>query len=219
MQTVKRLVVLGICSLFLTVPVCIPQEKVDLDVISRIRYEGFRNSRVMETASGLMDQIGARLTGSPNMKRANDWTLAKLKEFGLVNAHLEEWSPFGRGWSNEYVNVRMVSPDTAPLIAYAKAWTPGTDGPVRGQVVRVNIRTPEEIAKYRGKLSGKIVLFGEDPEVKLQSSRFPSATTSNRCTTLSSMKSPAKEAKPACASFGSGAACSVNSTNFGTRKK
>jgi hypothetical protein len=103
MQTVKRLVVLGICSLFLTVPVCIPQEKVDLDVISRIRYEGFRNSRVMETASGLMDQIGARLTGSPNMKRANDWTLAKLKEFGLVNAHLEEWSPFGRGWSNEYV--------------------------------------------------------------------------------------------------------------------
>ncbi len=166
MQTVKRLVVLGICSLFLTVPVCIPQEKVDLDVISRIRYEGFRNSRVMETASGLMDQIGARLTGSPNMKRANDWTLAKLKEFGLVNAHLEEWGPFGRGWSTEYVNVRMVSPDTAPLIAYAKAWTPGTDGAARGQVVRVNIRTPEQIAKYRGKLSGKIVLFGEDPEVK-----------------------------------------------------
>ncbi len=166
MQTVKRLVVLGICSLFLTVPVCIPQEKVDLDIISRIRYEGFRNSKVMETASGLVDQIGARLTGSPNMKRANDWTLAKLKEFGLVNAHLEEWGPFGRGWSNEYVNLRMVSPDTAPLIAYAKAWTPGTDGAVRGQVVRVNIRTPEEIAKYRGKLSGKIVLFGEDPEVK-----------------------------------------------------
>jgi len=121
MQTVKRLAVLGICCLFLTVPVCIPQEKVDLDMISRIRYEGFRNSKVMETASGLVDQIGPRLTGSPNMKRANDWTLAKLKEFGLVNAHLEEWGPFGRGWSNEYVNVRMVSPDTAPLIAYAMA--------------------------------------------------------------------------------------------------
>src|SRR6266446_3845262 len=142
------------------------QEKVDLEMVTRIRYEGFRNSKVMEIASGLMDGIGPRLTGSPNMKRANEWTRDQLTSFGLSNAHLEEWGPFGRGWSNEYVNVRMVSPDTAPLIAYAKAWTPGTDGAVRGQVVRVNIRTPEEIAKYRGKLSGKIVLFGEDPEVK-----------------------------------------------------
>jgi hypothetical protein len=95
MRIVKRLVVLSICSSFLAVPLCVPQEKVDLDMISRIRYEGFRNSKVMEMASGLMDQIGARLTGSPNMKRANDWTLAKLKEFGLVNAHLEECGPFG----------------------------------------------------------------------------------------------------------------------------
>ena len=166
MQTVRRFAFLGFCSLFLTLPLGIPQEKVDLDMITRIRYEGFRNSKVMETASGLMDQIGGRLTGSPNMKRANDWTLAKLKEFGLVNAHLEEWGPFGRGWTNDYVNVRMVSPDNAPLIAYPKAWTPGTDGPVRAQVVRVNIHTPEEMAKYRGTLAGKIVLFGDDPEVK-----------------------------------------------------
>src|SRR5437016_6364804 len=145
---------------------CSAQEKVDLETISKIRYEGFHNSKIMEIASGLIDGVGGRLTGSPNMKRANDWTRDKLKEFGLENSHLEPWSPFGRGWSNEYVNVRMVSPDTAALIAYAKAWTPGTDAAVRGQVVRVNIRTPEEIAKYRGKLAGKIVLFGEDPEVK-----------------------------------------------------
>src|SRR5258708_17197686 len=152
MQTFTRFAFLSFCSLFLTLPLCVPQEKVDLDMITRIRYEGFRNSKVMETASGLMDQIGGRLTGSPNMKRANDWTLAKLKEFGLANAHLEEWGPFGRGWSNEYVNVRMVSPDTAPLIVYAKAWTPGTDRAVRAKVVRVTIKTPEDIAKYRRKL-------------------------------------------------------------------
>ena len=112
----------------------------------------------MEIASGLMDQIGGRLTGSPNMKKANDWTRDKLKEFGLVNSHLEPWEPFGRGWANEYINVRMVSPDTAPFIAYAKAWTPGTNGAVRGSVVRVNIRTPQDMAKYKGKLAGKIVL-------------------------------------------------------------
>ena len=109
MPTVNRLL-----SLFVVLPLafalnCSAQEKVDLDAISKIRYEGFHNSKIMETASGLMDQIGARLTGSPNMRKANEWTRDKLKEFGLVNSHLEPWEPFGRGWANEYVSVRMVS--------------------------------------------------------------------------------------------------------------
>jgi len=142
------------------------QEKVDLETISRIRYEGFHNSKIMETASGLMDEIGPRLTGSPNVKKANEWTRDKLTEFGLVNSHLEPWGPFGRGWSNEYVNVRMTAPDTAALIAYAKAWTPGTNGAVKGKVMRVNIRTPQDLAKYKGKLAGKILLIGDDPEIK-----------------------------------------------------
>jgi carboxypeptidase Q len=142
------------------------QEKVDLDTITRIRYEGFRNSKVMELASDLMDGIGPRLTGSPNMKKANEWTRDKLTEFGLVNAHLEPWTPFGRGWSNEYTNVRMVSPDVATFIAYAKAWTPGTNGSIRGKVLRVKISTAQDIARYKGKLEGKIVLFGDDPEVR-----------------------------------------------------
>ena len=142
------------------------QEKIDLDAITKIRYEGFRNSKIMELASELMDGIGPRLTGSPNMKRANEWTRDKLSEFGLVNAHLEPWQPFGRGWANEYVSVRMVSPDIAPLLAYAKAWTPGTNGVIRGKVVRANITGPQDFAKYRAKLAGMIVLLGDDPDVK-----------------------------------------------------
>jgi len=149
------------------------EEKVDLDMVSKIRYEGFRNSKIMEIASGLMDGIGPRLTGSPNVKRANEWTRDKLTEFGLVNAHLESWSPFGRGWSNEYVNVRMLSPDVATLIAYPRPWSPGTNGVVQAAVVRVEIHlTPQsemarDMAKYKGKLAGKIVLYGDDPEIKL----------------------------------------------------
>ena len=134
MPTVKRLIS---CFTILTMAValhCSAQEKLDLEMIGKIRYEGFHNSKIMEIASGLMDQIGPRLTGSPNMKRANEWTRDKLKDFGLVNSHLEPWEPFGRGWANDYINVRMVSPDTATLIAYSKAWTPGTDGAVRGKV-------------------------------------------------------------------------------------
>jgi carboxypeptidase Q len=166
MSTLKRLIP---CFAVLSLAValnCSAQEKVDLEMIGKIRYEGFRNSKIMEIASGLMDQIGPRLTGSPNAKKANEWTRDKLKEFGLVNSHLEPWEPFGRGWANEYVNVRMVSPDIATLIAYAKAWTPGTEGAVRGKVMRVNIRGPQDLAKYRGKLAGKILLVGDDPEVK-----------------------------------------------------
>jgi carboxypeptidase Q len=167
MLTIKRTIsFLAVFCLAASLHLSAQQEKVDLETISKIRYEGFHNSKIMEIASGLMDQIGQRLTGSPNVKKANEWTRDKLKEFGLVNSHLEEWGPFGRGWSNEYTNVRMISPDITTLIAYSKAWTPGTNGAVRGQVVRVNIRTAQDFAKYRGKLAGKILLVGDDPEVK-----------------------------------------------------
>ena len=142
------------------------QEKVDLETISRIRYEGFRDSKVMELASGLMDSIGERLTGSPNMKRANEWTRDQLTAMGLSNAHLEPWGPFGRGWANQYTNVRMTSPDIVPLIVYAKAWTPGTNGVVSGKCVRATIEDKKDFDKYRGKLAGMIVILGPDAEVK-----------------------------------------------------
>ncbi len=142
------------------------QESIDLEMISRIRYEGFRNSKVMELASGLMDSIGPRLTGSPNAKRANEWTRDQLTSFGLANAHLESWGPFGRGWSNEFVSARMLTPEISPLIAYAKAWTPGTNGLLKGKCTRVKIEDKKDFDKYRGKLAGMIVLLGSDPEVK-----------------------------------------------------
>ena len=157
-----------ICSIALLltlVPAVQFQEKVDLETISRIRYEGFHNSKVMELASGLMDSIGERLTGSPNMKRANEWTRDQLTAMGLSNAHLESWGPFGRGWANQYVNARMTSPDIVPLIAYAKAWTPGTNGVVTGKCIRVTIEKKEDFDKYRGKIAGMIVLAGNDQDI------------------------------------------------------
>jgi hypothetical protein len=131
----------------------------DLTVITEIRQEGFRHSQVMDILGELTDRIGPRLTGSPNAKKANEWTRDKLTEFGLVNAHLEPWGPFGRGWSNEYTSVRMVSPDTAMLYALPKAWTLGTKGTVKGDVVMMKVESKEDLEKYRGKLAGKIVLL------------------------------------------------------------
>ena len=143
------------------------QEKVDLEATSRIRYEGFHNSKVMDYATGLMDSIGERLTGSPNMKRANEWTRDQLTAMGLSNSHLEPWGPFGRGWANQYVNVRMTSPDIVTLIAYPKAWTPGTNGVVQGKCVRVVVEGKKDFDKYKGRLAGMIVISGTDADAKL----------------------------------------------------
>jgi carboxypeptidase Q len=144
------------------------EERIDYDMVTRIRQEGFRNSHVMETASGLTDGIGARLTGSPNMKKANDWTRDRLAQWGLANSHLESWGPGVRGWSYESVSVRMTSPDVAELLALPKAWSPGTNGPVRGRVVLAKMTEKEDLEKQRGKLKGLIVLTDDLREVKPQ---------------------------------------------------
>lgn len=140
-------------------------ETVNWDVMSQIRNEGFRNSKVMEIESQLTDVIGPRLTGSPNMKAANDWTRDKFTEWGLVNSHLESY-PFGRGWTNEYTMVRMVAPQATPLLAYPKAWTVSTNGAQRAPVIKVKLQTQADLDKYKGQLAGKIVLNGDMREIK-----------------------------------------------------
>lgn len=141
-------------------------ESPDLQMQTRIRQEGFRNSKIMETASGLMDFIGPRLTGSPNMKRASEWTRDKLTEFGLSNAHLETWGPFPKGWSYDSCTLRMVSPDIAELWALPRAWTPSTNGVVRGVPVKLKLETKEDLDKNKGKIAGKFLLLGDVPEMK-----------------------------------------------------
>src|SRR5438270_2983905 len=156
----------GTAALLLFTATAFAAETADLQMQTRIRQEEFRNSKVMEIASGLVDFIGARLTGSPNMKRANEWTRDKLTEFGLSNAHLEEWGPFGRGWSYDSCSLRLVSPDVAQLIAVPRAWTPATSGPVRGKVVQAKIDSKEDLEKLKGKLAGKFLLLGDPREFK-----------------------------------------------------
>ncbi|MFQ6113334.1 MAG: peptidase M28, partial [bacterium] len=104
------------------------QEPVDLQVIMKIKEEGFQNSQVMETLFYLTDVHGPRLTNSPNYRAASQWCVDKLTEWGLVHAHLETWGTFGRGWTVESFSIEMVEPQYLNMIAYPKAWTPGTNG-------------------------------------------------------------------------------------------
>jgi carboxypeptidase Q len=134
------------------------QEKIDLDALARIRQEGMQRSKVMEIASYLTDVHGARLTGSPQAKAAGEWTIAQLKSWGATNPRFEMWGPFGRGWSNEKITARVVSPTSYPLLAFSGAWSPGTNGPVVGDAIMVSIDSAADLAKYRGKLRGKWVM-------------------------------------------------------------
>ncbi len=135
-------------------------ENIDLTMYSRIREEGLRHSHVMEFGSALADGIGPRLTGSPNMKMANEWTRDTLTKIGLENAHLEDWGEFGMGWQQINTWARMVSPDPEPLWMQAAPWSPSTNGPVTGEAVYINITDVKDLDKYKGQLKGKIVLFG-----------------------------------------------------------
>ena len=141
-------------------------ENLDYTMYQLIRSEGLSHSHVMEFASGLADGIGPRLTGSPNLKRANEWTRDQFTAMGCSNAHLEDWGEFGMGWRQLNTWVRMSSPDTAVFIAQALPWSPSSKGPISGQAVWVNAKDEKELEKYKGKLAGKIVFFGERREVK-----------------------------------------------------
>jgi carboxypeptidase Q len=135
-------------------------EDIDLTMYARIRAEGFSHGKVMQFAGALADGIGPRLTGSPNMAKANAWTRDTLTAIGLENAHLEDWGEFGMGWQQINTWARMVTPDPEPLWMQAAPWSPATKGAVSGEVVYVPLADASELDALKGKLAGKIVLLG-----------------------------------------------------------
>jgi carboxypeptidase Q len=141
-------------------------ENLDYTMYQRIRDEGLSHSHVLEFASGLMDGIGPRLTGSPNLKRANQWTRDQFTAMGCSNAHLEDWGEFGMGWRQQNAWVRMSEPDTAVFIGQALPWSPSSHGPIHERAVWVDAKDEKDLEKYKGKLAGKIIFFGEMREVK-----------------------------------------------------
>jgi carboxypeptidase Q len=142
------------------------QQPAANDPIARIKDEGMNRSQVMQTLSYLSDVIGPRLTASPGMKRANNWTRETLEKWGMQNAHLEAWGPFGRGWSLKRFSAQVVDPLDIPLIAYPKAWSPATKGAITGDVVYLDAKTEPDLEKYKGKLKGAIVLTQAPRELK-----------------------------------------------------
>ena len=142
-------------------------EPIDLDAIYRIKEEGLQRSQVMETAWYLTDVHGPRLSNSPTLKAAAEWTTKRLTEWGLSNVGQEKWGVFGRGWTNDRFTANVLTPVPFPLNGFQRAWTPGTGGVVAGDVVLVLIEREEDFKKWQGQLKGKIVLATNPPDVRL----------------------------------------------------
>jgi hypothetical protein len=141
-------------------------EPVDLDALYRIKDEGLQRSQVMDTAWYLTDVSGPRLTNSPAMRDAATWAMKRLNDWGMSNVRRETWGPFGRGWANEKLTANVTAPQPFPLIAFPRAWTPGTNGPVTAEAVFAVIDDEGDFKQWEGKLRGKAVLVANTPEVR-----------------------------------------------------
>lgn len=146
-------------------------EQLDYAMIGKIREEGLNRSQVMDHISWLSDVYGPRLTGSPAIRQAGEWTMKKFNEWGLANAHQETW-PFGKGWSLTRFSAHMTEPQISPLIGYPKSWTPGTNGTINADVIYTPISSEADFEKYRGKLKGKVVLLQTARQVRMLDGRI-----------------------------------------------
>ncbi|HEX8370926.1 MAG TPA: M20/M25/M40 family metallo-hydrolase [Pyrinomonadaceae bacterium] len=171
------------------------QERVDEQVLARIKAEGFQNSQIMETLAYVTDVFGGRLTNSPNLKNAQNWTRDRMISWGFENVQLEAYGNWGKGWSVDKFSVEMFEPTYDRLNAYPLAWTPSTSGTISGKPTIVSIRSSADFAKYRGKLKGAIVMNGRfdlnSPESRFQT--FSKRFTDEELARASQATDPAKD--------------------------
>lgn len=132
----------------------------DQAVIARLIDEGMHRSHAGADLEYMLDVIGPRLSGSPEMRRANEWTERRFREYGADSAWLESWK-FGVGWTRGPMTLRMLAPQHREMIGVSWAWSPGTNGPLAGDVVFMDARTEAEFnQRFKGKLGGAWVMMG-----------------------------------------------------------
>jgi len=130
----------------------------DPDIVAKIREEGLQRSQVMDIAGYIVDVLGARLTNSEHMKRAQAWAKGEMEKLGLSNVVIEPFMDYGVTWDNEYFSLHLLEPDYQPMVGYPLTHTPGTSGKVICAAVVADVRTRADLAQFRGKLKGMAVL-------------------------------------------------------------
>jgi carboxypeptidase Q len=196
----KNLVFTCILSAFL-INLAFAQDAPDEKINKIIRKHGIDQSKVMETAFYLTDVYGPRLTGSPMLDKATKWAQNQLTTWGLENVHTEAWGPFGRGWELQHFEAHAVEPNYFPILGYPKAWSPSTKGTITGEVIYFKANTIEELAQYKGKLTGKFVLMDT---IRTYKPGFESAAKRYNDSSLLEMANAPKPAPRTLRNFGFG---------------
>lgn len=159
MISARSLATLAFLLIAPTLPAQVVQERVDLDVVRRIRDEGMSHSRVDSLARHLTDVIGPRLTGSTGMRQANDWTAEQFRAWGLTNVQVEAWGEFGRGWERVSYDGRIVTPYVQALRAIPSGWTGSTNGMVSARVAALSGGLAAVASAHAGGLRGQLLML------------------------------------------------------------
>jgi hypothetical protein len=136
-----------------------PNEDGTKPALVKIAGEGMLDSHAYQYLTELSDDVGARVTGSPQAQKAIEWGLAKMKAIGLENVHAEKWQLW-RGWTRGTAEAEMLSPIRRSLHIDAMGWTGSTPaGGAEGDVVAVNLFDLDGEMKNMSRLTGKIPLI------------------------------------------------------------
>ena len=154
----RYLIAMAIASPFFSLS---QEEKIDLNMIQKIRKEGLENSKVMEIAFNLTDKAGHRLTNSPGYFRAANYAKETMLGWGLQKAAIEPWGEFGKGWDLEKCYLAITAPYYKPLLAYPKTWTSGTKGLKSAEIIVISAKDTTDLEKYRGQLKGKLIMMDQ----------------------------------------------------------
>ena len=143
------------------------QPSVDWPMVAKIREEGLQRSRVMDVEGYMTDVLGARLTVSDDMKRAQAWALAEMGRIGLTKVAAEPFMDYGVAWDNEYVSLHLLEPDYTPMVGYPLAHTPGTNGRQAAPALIADIQSKADLSALKGKLAGAVVLVSPPVAIDL----------------------------------------------------
>jgi carboxypeptidase Q len=164
----RRAIALSLILSLFALPLLAQTSGRDEQIRERIRKEGMEHSQIMKTMHMLADVYGPRLTGSPNHKRAAEWTIKQMREWGFENGHLEPWDFKHPGWLNQRLSAHVVSPVKDALVCEVLAWTPSTPGVVRAEAYQLVLpekptqeQLDEAFAKEKANVRGKMVLAGK----------------------------------------------------------
>jgi carboxypeptidase Q len=144
------------------------QSRLDADINAKIRQEENSHSQIMRTLHFLTDVYGPRLTGTPSLKAAGEWSVKQMEAWGFTNGHLEPWDYGHPGWVNERFTGHIIAPVKDQLTAEVVALTPGTNGTITAQAYQMILPerpTPAELTAFldtqKAKVKGTIVLAGQ----------------------------------------------------------